>query len=155
MLNRRKDVDAWHRSFRDSVYAVVQNQALLFIALFDARFYFSTRSALLYCSTYWGGKTFLSNGKKMYEEHYERLEADLKPGTYLSWAVEDGWEPLCKFLGKPVPETPFPSGNSLKQWEARTNAIIMSYLGYCVRNLLMVLLGIFAVAFGIWRQYKH
>jgi len=91
----------------------------------------------------------------MYREHYERLEADLKPGTYLNWTAEDGWEPLCKFLGKPVPDTPFPSGNNLKQWEARTNAIIMSYLGKCIRNFLIAFLAMLAVAIGVLQQYKH
>lgn len=26
----------------------------------------------------------------------------------LIWNLKDGWEPLCKFLGKPIPNTPIP-----------------------------------------------
>lgn len=29
----------------------------------------------------------------------------------LVWEVKEGWEPLCRFLGLPVPETPFPRLN--------------------------------------------
>ena len=29
----------------------------------------------------------------------------------LVWNLKDGWEPLCKFLGKPVPEGPIPHDN--------------------------------------------
>ena len=29
----------------------------------------------------------------------------------LVWNVKDGWEPLCNFLGKPVPEGPLPHDN--------------------------------------------
>ncbi len=90
----------------------------------------------------------------MYKEHYKRLQADMKPGTYLEWTPEDGWEPLCKFLGKPVPEIAFPRGNDLKQYEDRSNKIIMSYLGTCIRNFLMIVLAILAVAVASWRQYK-
>lgn len=90
----------------------------------------------------------------MYNDHYDRLQADLKPGTYLDWTPEDGWEPLCKFLGKPVPETPFPRGNDLKAFEGRSNKIIMSYLGACIRNLLMILVAMLAVGYGIWRHHK-
>ena len=90
----------------------------------------------------------------MYTEHYDRLKTDLKPGTYLDWTPEDGWEPLCKFLGKTVPETPFPRGNDLKAYEVRSNKFIMSYLGVCIRNFLAVLLALLAVVYGIWRQYK-
>jgi hypothetical protein len=31
---------------------------------------------------------------------------------FLEWSVEDGWEPLCHFLGKEVPTTTFPNGNT-------------------------------------------
>lgn len=29
----------------------------------------------------------------------------------LVFSEDEGWEPLCKFLGKPVPDVPFPRGN--------------------------------------------
>ena len=29
----------------------------------------------------------------------------------LIWNVKDGWEPLCKFLGKPIPEIAIPREN--------------------------------------------
>jgi hypothetical protein len=31
----------------------------------------------------------------------------------LVWKIEDGWEPICKFLGKPVPEGPLPHKNRM------------------------------------------
>jgi Sulfotransferase domain len=34
------------------------------------------------------------------------------PGRLLVFDVKEGWGPLCKFLGKHVPEMPFPSENS-------------------------------------------
>jgi hypothetical protein len=30
----------------------------------------------------------------------------------LEWEIGDGWGPLCEFLGKPVPEVPFPHANA-------------------------------------------
>lgn len=30
----------------------------------------------------------------------------------LVFDVKDGWEPLCHFLGVPVPDTPFPHSNA-------------------------------------------
>ena len=29
----------------------------------------------------------------------------------LVWNLKDGWEPLCTFLGKPIPEGPIPHEN--------------------------------------------
>ena len=31
----------------------------------------------------------------------------------LVWRIEEGWEPICKFLGKPVPDGPLPHMNRL------------------------------------------
>lgn len=33
------------------------------------------------------------------------------PEKLLVFEVKQGWEPLCKFLGKPVPDQPFPHVN--------------------------------------------
>lgn len=33
------------------------------------------------------------------------------PGRLLEFDVKQGWEPLCEFLGKPIPDVPFPSEN--------------------------------------------
>jgi hypothetical protein len=30
--------------------------------------------------------------------------------------VAEGWEPLCRFLGVPVPEEPFPRINSVEEF---------------------------------------
>lgn len=33
-------------------------------------------------------------------------------GRLLEWSADEGWEPLCKFLGKEVPKQPFPRANA-------------------------------------------
>lgn len=62
---------------------------------------------------------------KMYETYYEsvRLEAQKRGKEVLEFKAEDGWEPLCQFLGMPVPDTPFPRLN-----EKKTFAIIKAIL---------------------------
>ena len=44
-----------------------------------------------------------------------------RPGDLLTleWAKKPGWEPLCGFLGKPVPAVPFPHANTARQTELR------------------------------------
>jgi hypothetical protein len=36
----------------------------------------------------------------------------------LVYKLGDGWEPLCKFLNKPVPANPFPKNNSSDEFRA-------------------------------------
>jgi hypothetical protein len=37
----------------------------------------------------------------------------------LVWSAGDGWEPLCEFLGLPVPDAPFPRVNDSQQFGER------------------------------------
>ena len=46
-----------------------------------------------------------------YLEHIERVRKLVPPEKLLIWNVKEGWEPLCKFLGRPVPEVPIPHEN--------------------------------------------
>jgi len=53
---------------------------------------------------------------KTYEEHNQRFKDYFanRPGKLLvvNWVNGDGWKQLCPFLGKPVPNRPFPRVNA-------------------------------------------
>jgi hypothetical protein len=53
--------------------------------------------------------------RRYHEEVQETVPAD----RLLVWEPADGWEPLCAFLGLPVPETPFPRLNDSAQFVER------------------------------------
>ena len=47
-----------------------------------------------------------------YLDRYNDHVARIVPPERLFWMeMSEGWEPLCKMLGKPIPEKPFPSAN--------------------------------------------
>ena len=43
--------------------------------------------------------------------HNEAVKAAIPADRLLTFQVKDGWGPLCAFLGKPVPDEPFPRTN--------------------------------------------
>ena len=47
-----------------------------------------------------------------FEQHVEMLKRSVPPASLLVYNVREGWEPLCKFLGVPVPDSPFPRQDS-------------------------------------------
>jgi len=49
-----------------------------------------------------------------------------------------GREPLCKFLGKPIPDVPFPHGNGLKAFKATFNGYTTQRLKETTRNVLLI-----------------
>ena len=44
-------------------------------------------------------------------KHNEHVRVIVPKENLLVFEARDGWEPLCKFLGKPVPEGPYPRIN--------------------------------------------
>jgi len=46
-----------------------------------------------------------------YNRHFEAVKS-YDPDRTLVFDVRQGWEPLCTFLGKPIPDEPFPKTNT-------------------------------------------
>ena len=51
-----------------------------------------------------GGKLTASNGKKTGIKHNCHVIATVPKEDLLVWDLKEGWEPLCKFLNKPIPD---------------------------------------------------
>jgi hypothetical protein len=47
-----------------------------------------------------------------YEQHNAEVREWIRPDRLLVFDVREGWEPLCRFLNVPIPDTPFPRFNS-------------------------------------------
>ena len=48
---------------------------------------------------------------KTWHNHIAYLKKNVPAEKLVFFDVRDGWEPLCKALGKPIPEIPFPRVN--------------------------------------------
>lgn len=66
---------------------------------------------MMYERGYYQG-SMLRNAKRIRKEHYATIRGAVESERLLEWKVQDGWEPLCRFLEKPVPDVEFPRGNS-------------------------------------------
>ncbi len=47
-----------------------------------------------------------------YSRHIDEVKATVPAERLLVYSVTEGWEPLCRFLGHPIPEIPFPHANA-------------------------------------------
>ena len=54
----------------------------------------------------------------MFEKNTADVQAAFDGERLLTYTIGDGWEPLCRFLGQPVPDTPFPRTNSADEFHA-------------------------------------
>ncbi len=108
------------------------------------------------------GADFAANGKAVYTNHLARVRQKmsdagrLNENEYLEFNVNDGWEPLCKFLGKEVPKDaegkprPFPQVND----QATFGQTVVPYLVALLLKLLWqagtVVLAVAAMAGALW-----
>lgn len=64
---------------------------------------------------------FPGRGKEIYRRHYDEVRALVPKDRLLEFRVSEGWEPLCRFLGEPVPKGEgFPNVNDTKLFVARS-----------------------------------
>lgn len=55
---------------------------------------------------------------RIFNEHIEAVRGRLPANRLLVFEVAQGWEPLCEFLGKPVPDEPFPCRNRREEFDS-------------------------------------
>ncbi|HYC54048.1 MAG TPA: sulfotransferase [Candidatus Binatia bacterium] len=54
-----------------------------------------------------------------YQRHNAHVLASADPKRLVEWTAKEGWAPLCKALGVPVPEAPFPRVNTKEEFHER------------------------------------
>lgn len=67
------------------------------------------------------------HARKVFERHEADVKAAFPPERLLVFHPKDGWGPLCAFLGKPVPDTPFPNVNDRADFQKRV--AMLTWLG--------------------------
>ncbi|MFI0373292.1 sulfotransferase family protein [Actinomadura sp. 1N219] len=55
----------------------------------------------------------------VFDRHIAEVKAAIPDGRLLVFDVAEGWEPLCAFLGVPVPDEPFPQSNERAAWHRK------------------------------------
>jgi hypothetical protein len=85
---------------------------------------------------------------KAFLKHNEDVKAYVPADRLLVFQVSEGWEPLCAFLGVPVPDKPFPRVNDTKEFQddiaARTRkTTIQVVVQFTV--VIAVVLGLLAI----------
>lgn len=64
--------------------------------------------------------------RKKYDEFFAEVRALVPKERRLEYKLGQGWEPLCEFLGKPVPDVPFPHMNKMDEHARKKNMMLGS-----------------------------
>ncbi|EED22472.1 conserved hypothetical protein [Talaromyces stipitatus ATCC 10500] len=129
ILNHRLNIDAW----QDSIASVVEgNKSFIgwfkrVLVLFSPElFWLNQHVNRIDLDGLWN-RNIVKNSLTTYKAHYAHLSKVAPPERTLKWSVHDGWAPLCEFLGKPIPNTPFPHKNTRDEQHRVLTETLMPY----------------------------
>ncbi|HEY0602535.1 MAG TPA: sulfotransferase [Herpetosiphonaceae bacterium] len=113
-----RDPEKWYSSVRNTIFRSQSFSVSHFVFSNTPRN--RTKSRLL--STIWPRdfkEKFLDkdSGIEVFKRHNEEVQRVVPPERLLVYDVKQGWEPLCAFLGVPVPDKPFPHLNDTAKFQ--------------------------------------
>ncbi|KAJ4022815.1 hypothetical protein NW761_014963 [Fusarium oxysporum] len=91
-----------------------------------------------------------NNARVVYERHYRQLRDVVPPEKLLVYRMGEGWEPMCGFLDKPVPDVEFPWVNEAAALKAKISKKIKSHIARAAIVVMPWVAGVLALAIGLW-----
>jgi len=108
-----RGAEAWYESTMDTIYfteSMWQFKVLKLFTPFGRKFGDMSRR-LIWDRSHKGTMKNRESAIAHYQQHIEDVKATVPADQLLVFSVDQGWEPLCKFLGVPVPDSEFPNVN--------------------------------------------
>ena len=106
LLNVR-DPDQWYDSMFETIWAIQK-----VFPWWMPREVWKIHDDILWNSRFKGEFANRAKAIAAYQAHLEEVRQTVPPERLLEYDVKEGWKPLCRFLGKPVPaDVPFPRLN--------------------------------------------
>lgn len=124
-----RDEDAWVKSFQETILhrwnaekqaRELDNEPQPEFAESGSRPRGLTRNEMVQkLLTHSWNDDFEANGRRTFREHNKHVRDLMKdrPDDFLEYNVAEGWESLCRFLGKEVPAQPFPRSDAWAKYK--------------------------------------
>ena len=163
ILSIRDSAQAWQRSMCDTVVKTVQEikaseRGLMgvvskVLGVFAPHTYYQPLFDLIFKHTHL--LEIPERGVEMYEAHNAWIKTLVEDeDRLLVFNVKEGWEPLCGFLGKEVPEKAFPRVNDKESFLKAGAAFKKGMMIKTFRNMAIwmgIVLGLVGIGCWIWR----
>lgn len=107
-----RSADSWYRSYEKTILEVFRMRK-------DADQTRTMGYHLIANQTFGGRFDDPDHVKSVFEAHNQSVIDGVPPERLLVYNLGAGWGPLCSFLGVPVPEAPYPSGNAADEFHER------------------------------------
>ena len=111
-----RDPERWYESVSNTIY-----QAMMAPAWGEddvQRAHHKMARELILERTFGGRFEDKEHAIAVYNRHNDEVKASVPPERLLVFEAAQGWEPLCAFLGLPMPDEPFPRVNTTDEFRA-------------------------------------
>ena len=85
------------------------------------------------------------NARKTYDRYFQEVRQAVPADRRLEYKLGDGWEPLCAFLGKDVPDVPFPHVNDKVEHKETAQKHTRVLLMRILRQIAPWVIGLLAI----------
>jgi hypothetical protein len=102
-----RDPESWYKSASNTIFLPLDG----LLPMDEGGAWMSAVKQLL-------GERFSDRFEDRFERHNDEVRRRVPPAQLLEWTPGDGWEPICRRLGAPVPEEPFPITNTTNEMRA-------------------------------------
>lgn len=146
-----RDVDVWYQSMQQTIIKQTYSALGTLMGWIDPELFGEANQM---CRTGFDGLfdgDFEMNGKRAFKDHYDLVRRVVPAENLLEWKPQDGWEPLCKFLDKPAPSTPFPKANDKEIFRKKSATVVRSTFARFARKLTLYSAGF--AALGVAARY--
>lgn len=139
-----RDDEAWHRSVMETIHTVWRIMPAWVSWLVPrVQKLQHTVDRLVWQGTFNGQISDPARARALFNAHNRAVQAAVSPERLLVFDVRQGWGPLCEFLARPIPDTPFPRTNETRVMKRRIFAL------HSLRLLPYAMAGAITLAFLI------
>ncbi|KAH7363867.1 hypothetical protein BKA65DRAFT_522545 [Rhexocercosporidium sp. MPI-PUGE-AT-0058] len=154
-----RDIEQWYASMEEAIFGTTWGYRADFfidflVPLFGGKAGTTIRKIMY---GYFESKDVTemrAKAKERYTRHYAEIRAAVPSERLLNFRLADGWAPLCEFLGRDVPNVPFPRVNErqvhLKRVRDRQNHFFKMALKIGLKRAFPWALGLISIGLGVF-----
>ncbi|KAF2008518.1 hypothetical protein BU24DRAFT_497956 [Aaosphaeria arxii CBS 175.79] len=153
-----RDLDKWFESYAVSVIPNNYTPIVKILTTILEPYFLRARPATLIVneSHAWFGchdeASYAASAREKYKSHYAMVRERVPRERLLNYELGSGWGPLCEFLGKKVPNEPFPFKNEREEFRKWMREVQRRKLR---DGLWQVVKGVSVVGSGVLAAYVY
>lgn len=107
-----RDEDRWFKSMKATIWHLYESRRAIVATGIPSRL------SQLQHEHIWGGDPD-NFGRAKYREHNAHVRKIAPKERFLEYQVQQGWEPLCAFLEREIPEVGYPRADDWKEYKQK------------------------------------